>query len=121
MVIAVSLSGIIAKCFTFSDAGVIHSIQTGVGLSRSKVVYFRHNDMADLRRILEQTRKDDVDQKKKPYRTFVVIEGLYQNYGGILVTFLSPFLSLYLLRNTLKILLRSRRLLLLRTNISSES
>lgn len=65
------------------DAGVIHSIQTGVGLSRSKVVYFRHNDMTDLKRILEQTRKDDVDQKKKPYRTFVVIEGLYQNYGDV--------------------------------------
>jgi len=65
------------------DAGVIHSIQTGVGLSRSKVVYFRHNDVADLKRILEQTRKDDVDKKKKPYRTFVVIEGLYQNYGDV--------------------------------------
>jgi len=65
------------------DSGVIHSVQTGVGLSRSKVVYFRHNDMADLRRILEQTRKDDVDQKKKQYRTFVVIEGLYQNYGDV--------------------------------------
>jgi len=39
--------------------------------------------MSDLRRILEQTRKDDVDQRKKPYRTFVVIEGLYQNFGDI--------------------------------------
>lgn len=84
------------------------------------MVYFRHNDVADLRRILEQTRKDDVDQKKKPYRTFVVIEGLYQNYGGILVTFLSLSLLLYLLLNTLKILPHSRRLWLLRTNIFSE-
>lgn len=53
------------------------------------MVYFRHNDMADLKRILEQTRKDDVDQRKKPYRTFVVIEGLYQNSGDILEFVLS--------------------------------
>ena len=62
------------------------------------MVYFRHNDMADLKRILEQTRKDDVDQRKKPYRTFVVIEGLYQNSGDILefvLSFRSFFFPLY--------------------------
>ncbi len=39
--------------------------------------------MKDLRRVLDSIKTDDIKQKRKPYRKFVVIEGLYQNYGDV--------------------------------------
>jgi len=66
-----------------SDQGVSHAIQVGALLSRSKVSYFKHNDVKDLRRVLEEIKQDDAAKKKKVYRKFVIIEGLYYNYGDI--------------------------------------
>eukprot|EP01087_Luapelamoeba_hula_P005747 TRINITY_DN1579_c2_g1_i1.p1 TRINITY_DN1579_c2_g1~~TRINITY_DN1579_c2_g1_i1.p1 ORF type:complete len:563 (-),score=112.87 TRINITY_DN1579_c2_g1_i1:278-1966(-) len=73
-----------AKVFdlVLCDAGVSHSLQTGAMLSRSKTVFWKHNDIADLRRILEEIRANETATKKS-YRKFVIIEGLYQNYGDI--------------------------------------
>jgi len=65
------------------DQGVSHAIQVGALLSRSKVSYFKHNDVKDLRRVLEEIKQDDAAKKKKVYRKFVIIEGLYYNYGDI--------------------------------------
>jgi len=65
------------------DKGVTHAVQVGAMLARSKVFYFSHNDVNDLRRVLEEIKKDDAAKKKKVYRKFVVIEGLYNNYGDI--------------------------------------
>jgi serine palmitoyltransferase len=65
------------------DQGVTHAVQVGALLSRSKVSYFKHNDVKDLRRVLEDIKKDDAAKKKKVYRKFVIIEGLYHNYGDI--------------------------------------
>jgi len=80
-------SAIPAFCKVFDliicDAGVNHAVQTGVNLSRSKVMYFPHNDITALKKILAKTKEDDVNQKKKVYRKFVVIEGLYVNYGDL--------------------------------------
>lgn len=42
-----------------SDEGVAFSIQKGLVASRSKLKYFKHNDMADLHRLLEEQRKLD--------------------------------------------------------------
>jgi 7-keto-8-aminopelargonate synthetase-like enzyme len=55
----------------------------GALLSRSKVSYFKHNDVKDLRKVLEEIKQDDAAKKKKVYRKFVIIEGLYHNYGDI--------------------------------------
>ena len=43
----------------YSDAGANYAIQKGLVASRSKVKYFKHNDMADLERMLEEQKKLD--------------------------------------------------------------
>ncbi|KAJ3055056.1 serine palmitoyltransferase component [Rhizophlyctis rosea] len=66
------------------DDGVSFATQKGVQISRSVVKYFKHNDMADLERVLEQVRLDDAKSKKKLLnRRFIVVEGLYLNHGDI--------------------------------------
>jgi len=62
------------------DEGVSHPVQVGVTLSRSRVHYFKHNDVADLERILAETMPKEGE---KIVRKFVVLEGLYYNYGDI--------------------------------------
>lgn len=62
------------------DRGVTHHIQTGIKLARSDVKYFNHNDMADLERILIETMPK---HPSKLVRKFVVVEGLYYNYGDL--------------------------------------
>lgn len=65
--------------YLICDKGVSLSVQTGVQLSRSKVQFFNHNDLKDLRRILHAMR----DVFDGTHRIFLVIEGLYLNYGDI--------------------------------------
>ena len=43
-----------------SDEGVCFPIQKGLSASRSKIKYFKHNDMADLERQLEEQQKQDL-------------------------------------------------------------
>jgi len=69
----------------FVDEGVHYAIQKGVEASRSHVKWFRHNDANDLERLLAE---QDVLDKKNPkkartIRRFLIIEGLYMNYGDI--------------------------------------
>ncbi|ORX90870.1 PLP-dependent transferase [Basidiobolus meristosporus CBS 931.73] len=63
------------------DAGVNFSIQKGVQISRSRVEYFKHNDMEDLERVLQTVQKELI--KRPLSRRFIVVEGLYMNYGDI--------------------------------------
>ncbi|KAL3799676.1 hypothetical protein ACHAWO_002860 [Cyclotella atomus] len=65
------------------DEGVNEALLVGVSLSRANVRYFRHNDVNDLRRVLEKVRHQDVALKRKPtdQRRFLVVEGLYKNWG----------------------------------------
>jgi len=67
------------------DEAVNFAIQTGCSLSRAIVKTFRHNDMADLERVLASVQAEDVRKKVKVVknRRFIVVEGLYQNYGDI--------------------------------------
>ncbi|KAK2191521.1 hypothetical protein NP493_49g10016 [Ridgeia piscesae] len=69
----------------FCDEGVCFAIQKGIQASRSKVKMFRHNDTADLERLLtlhaEEERKDV--KKARVTRKFLIVEGLYVNYGDI--------------------------------------
>lgn len=67
------------------DEGVYESLQTGVTLSRSAVKYFKHNDLADLRRVLEQIDANDkrIGRNQGGQRRFIVVEGLYKNYGDL--------------------------------------
>lgn len=55
-----------------------------MSLSRSNVIYFRHNDTKHLEAILDDIREKDLLQPfTKPPRRFIVVEGLYQNRGDI--------------------------------------
>ena len=67
------------------DSGVNESVMTGVTLSRGNCKVFKHNDMEDLREVLEKIRKDDrkLGRKFHEQRRFIVVEGLYRNYGHI--------------------------------------
>jgi len=66
-----------------ADTGVAFPIQKGILISRANVKYFKHNDVADLERILEEVKKEDAKSKKPVSRRFIIVEGLYQNYGDI--------------------------------------
>ncbi|XP_041986689.1 serine palmitoyltransferase 1 [Aricia agestis] len=63
----------------FADEKVWFAIQKGIDASRSTVTYFKHNDMQDLERLLE-----DAKQKKKlnpKRRAFLIAEAIYYNTG----------------------------------------
>ncbi|XP_014677728.1 PREDICTED: serine palmitoyltransferase 1-like [Priapulus caudatus] len=69
----------------FCDEGACFAIQQGLRASRSKVWFFKHNDADDLERMMKL--QDDIDQKNPQkaltLRRFLVVEGLYMNYGDI--------------------------------------
>ncbi|KAJ3041937.1 serine palmitoyltransferase component [Rhizophlyctis rosea] len=65
------------------DDGISFATQKGVQISRSTVKWFKHNDMADLERVLAQVRAEDAKSKKPRTRRFIVVEGLYANHGDI--------------------------------------
>ena len=60
-------------------------MRTGVNLSRSTVHYFKHNDMRDLKNIMETIAKDDKKFKRDStqQRRFIVTEGLFQTTGKV--------------------------------------
>lgn len=67
------------------DEGVNYGIQLGARLSRSKIIYFRHNDMTDLLEKLQGVA--DSDKKNKnlstEQRRFIVVEGVFANSGQV--------------------------------------
>ena len=67
------------------DEGVYEPIMTGVFLSRANISYFKHNDVEDLERVLQELQKEDSRLGRKPnaQRRFIVVEGLYKNLGTI--------------------------------------
>lgn len=70
---------------TVVDQGVEENVQMGINLSRSTVRTFEHNDMDDLERVLQDIAEDDVRLKRNvlDQRRFIVVDGLYRNYGDI--------------------------------------
>jgi len=65
------------------DDGVNDAVMTGVNLSRSRVLFFKHNDIEDLKRVLLKVQEEDKRVKRKPQRRFIVVEGLYRNFGDV--------------------------------------
>ena len=67
------------------DEGIYEALGTGVTLSRANIKYFQHNDMEDLRRVLERVKATDesLGRKSNDQRRFIVVEALYKNYGTI--------------------------------------
>ncbi|KAE9600018.1 putative serine C-palmitoyltransferase [Lupinus albus] len=64
-----------------ADEGVHWGIQNGLYLSRSTVVYFKHNDMDSLRNTLENITSKN--KRIKKLRRYIVVEAVYQNSGQI--------------------------------------
>ncbi|XP_071522645.1 serine palmitoyltransferase 1 [Panulirus ornatus] len=69
----------------YADEMVNFALQRGLEASRSRIVYFRHNDMKHLEELLEeQQRQDRKDPKKaNATRKFMVVESIYMNSGEI--------------------------------------
>jgi serine palmitoyltransferase len=69
----------------FCDEGVCFAVQKGLVASRSKIKYFRHNDMDHLEQLLEEQLKLDKKNpaKEKVTRKFIVAEALYMNHGDL--------------------------------------
>jgi len=66
------------------DEGAHFGIQQGILLSRSNVLYFRHNDMNDLERVLQEVREKDFARgSHKLNRRFIIVEGISQYHGDI--------------------------------------
>lgn len=58
------------------DEGVHWGIQNGLYLSRSTIVYFKHNDMESLRNTLEKVTQEN--KRAEKVRRYIVVEALYQ-------------------------------------------
>ncbi|KAJ3014602.1 serine palmitoyltransferase component [Thoreauomyces humboldtii] len=66
-----------------ADAGVSFAVQIGLQISRSIVKYYKHNDMEDLERVLQQLQKEFAAKKKPLTRRFIVTEGLSVNHADV--------------------------------------
>lgn len=69
----------------FVDEFANFAIQKGLDASRSRTVFFKHNDMEDLEQLLEQQAIEDRRNPKKASKTrrFLVVEAIYMNTGEI--------------------------------------
>ncbi|XP_076439989.1 serine palmitoyltransferase 1-like [Babylonia areolata] len=69
----------------FADEGIGFAAQKGIVASRSTVKWFRHNDMDHLEQLLKQQQAEEKKnpKKAKATRKFLVVEGIYANYGDI--------------------------------------
>ncbi|XP_052012787.1 serine palmitoyltransferase 1 [Apodemus sylvaticus] len=69
----------------FVDSASCFAIQKGLQASRSDIKWFKHNDVADLERLLKEQELEDQKNPRKARvtRRFIVVEGLYMNTGTI--------------------------------------
>ncbi|XP_057804026.1 long chain base biosynthesis protein 1 [Salvia miltiorrhiza] len=63
------------------DEGVHWGIQNGLHLSRSTIIYFKHNDIKSLESILESVTHEN--KRAKKVRRYIIVEAVYQNSGQI--------------------------------------
>ncbi|KAF2283136.1 hypothetical protein GH714_043466 [Hevea brasiliensis] len=67
--------------WNYCDEGVHWGIQNGLYLSRSTIVYFKHNDMESLQNTLEKITAEN--KRAKQLRRYIIVEAIYQNSGQI--------------------------------------
>ncbi|KAI5310646.1 serine palmitoyltransferase component [Ascosphaera atra] len=64
-----------------ADKACNYAIRKGLEISRSRVRWYMHNDMADLERVLATVV---MEERKKPLtRRFIITEGLFENPGDM--------------------------------------
>lgn len=83
-----------------SDECVNFAIQKGLDASRSRIVFYKHNDMVDLERCLKEQEVLDRKNPKKAARTrrFLIAEAIYMNTGEM-----CPLVELVALRQKYKL------------------
>ncbi|CAN3376976.1 hypothetical protein DIURU_001981 [Diutina rugosa] len=64
------------------DMGVSLAIQKALIVSRADIEWYNHNDVKDLRRVLEEL-KPELDRHKKIKRRFIITEAIFANSGDI--------------------------------------
>ncbi|CAL5381470.1 unnamed protein product [Camellia sinensis] len=72
------------------DEGVHWGIQNGLYLSRSAIVYFKHNDMESLQSTMEKVTVEN--KRAKKLRRYIVAKAVYQRLGNVNV--LTDFFNL---------------------------
>lgn len=67
------------------DDGCNDSILVGANLARCTVLYYKHNDVEDLERVLKSVREEDKRKKRGSdcQRRYVVTEALFRNHGDM--------------------------------------
>lgn len=60
----------------YRDEGVHWGIQNGLHLSRSTIIYFKHNDMKSLQSTLESVTHEN--KRAKKVRRYIIVEAVYQ-------------------------------------------
>eukprot|EP00882_Tetradesmus_deserticola_P008287 GHRQ01008737.1.p1 GENE.GHRQ01008737.1~~GHRQ01008737.1.p1 ORF type:complete len:565 (+),score=217.81 GHRQ01008737.1:326-2020(+) len=75
------------------DEGVSYPIQQGAKLSRARVFWFKHNDMASLAALLQQIEDAEKRDRAPLCRKMLVVEGVYANSGDV-----APLQQLYSLK-----------------------
>jgi len=86
--IATPLSTIPAFCkagdLIVMDEGCSFAVRQGVELSRARVRTFRHNDPADLERVLADVDAEAARKGRKKLKLrFILVEGLYADSGDV--------------------------------------
>ncbi|TMW56917.1 hypothetical protein Poli38472_002842 [Pythium oligandrum] len=68
------------------DDGCNDSILVGANLARCTVLYYKHNDLNDLERVLESVRAADkkAGRKSDCQRRYVVTEAIFRNHGDMI-------------------------------------
>lgn len=65
------------------DEACNFAIQKGIQISRTTIRYFKHNNMKDLERILQELEDDFVKHNRPLTRRFIITEGISENYGDM--------------------------------------
>lgn len=66
-----------------ADELINTAIYKGMMISRSRLYYYKHNDIDDLKRVLEEVEKHDKQFRKPLTRRFIISEGVFQKGGDL--------------------------------------
>lgn len=72
-----------AKDIVVIDDACSNAVRAGCTLSRARIVTFKHNDIKDLEKTLDEITKREKKLRKPLNRRFIAVEGIYHNTGEI--------------------------------------
>ncbi|KAG2440045.1 hypothetical protein HXX76_004160 [Chlamydomonas incerta] len=60
-----------------------YAVQAGYTVSRSRLRTFKHNDVADLERVIQELEAEEKAKRRPLCRKLIIVEGIYANYGDL--------------------------------------